>query len=79
MIPQDLIAKAYIHVSKCATHDVAIIGKHEHRDTIPIGVVDGGYPFPVLVTTEQGIEIIHNAFSNEQTDAVFRPLLEVDW
>jgi hypothetical protein len=79
IVPQDLVAKAYIHVSKCATHDVAVIGTDEHRATIPIGVVNGGYVFPVLVTTTQGIEIIHNAFGNEPTDVAFRPLLRVNW
>ncbi len=76
--PADLIAKAYIHRNKCETHDVAIIGRDEHRVRIPIGVVDGGFGFPVLVTTLQGIEIIRNAFSSAQTDAAFRDL-EVNW
>src|SRR4051794_7650281 len=46
--PSDLVAKAFVHVNKCATHDTAIIGKGEHRATIPIGVRDGGYNFPVM-------------------------------
>jgi hypothetical protein len=75
VVPADLIAKAYVHVSKCATHDVTVIGKDEHRTTLPIGVVDGGYGFPVMVTTPTGMEIIQNAFSDQPTDAVFRPLV----
>ena len=78
VVPNDLRAKALIHPAKCVTHDVAIIAKHEHRGTIPIGVVAGGYLFPVLVTTATGIEVAHGAFSSAPTDAVFRPLV-VDW
>jgi hypothetical protein len=76
--PNDLVAKAFVHVNKCATHDIAIIGKDEHRATIPIGVQNGGYTFPVLVTTAAGMEIILNAFSHAPTDGVFRPL-NVNW
>jgi hypothetical protein len=78
VVPADLIAKAFVHVSKCATHDVTIIGKGEHRATLPICVTNGGYIFPVMVTTATGMEIILNAFTNQPTDAVFRPLT-VDW
>jgi hypothetical protein len=78
IVPNDLIAKALIHRNKCASHDVAIIGKGEHRNTLPIGVVDGAYNFPVLVVTPENMEIILNAFSSASTDAVFRPLA-VNW
>ncbi len=76
--PLDLIAKAYIHVNKCATHDVAIVGRDKHRETLPIGVQQGEYQFPVMVTTSQGMEIIYNEFSNVPTNSVFSPLL-VNW
>jgi hypothetical protein len=78
VVPADLIAKAYIHVNKCATHDVSIIGQDEHRETLPIGVVNGGHNFPVMVTAAAGIEIIRNAFTSAPTDSVFRPLV-IDW
>jgi len=78
VIPADLITKAYVHRSKCETHDVAVIGRDEHRLTIPIGIANPGYPFPVLVTTPQGMEIIHNTFSSAPTDAAFRPLV-INW
>lgn len=77
VVPRDLIEKAYIHVSKCTTHDVAIIAKNEHRDTIPIGVSNGSYTFPVLVTIPTGMEIILNQFSNAPTHGLFP--LTVNW
>jgi hypothetical protein len=78
VVPDDLIAKALIHRNKCATHDVAVIGKDEHRETLPIGIVNGGYNFPVLVISPETVEIIVNAYTSADTDAVFRPLL-VNW
>jgi hypothetical protein len=75
VVPADLIAKAYVHVSKCATHDVTIIGKDEHRDTLPIGISDGRYTFPVVVVTPTGMEIILNAFTNQRTGDLFRHLV----
>ena len=74
----DLIARAYLAPGKCTIHDVAVVGRDEHRGTIPIGITDGGYDFPVLVTTPVGIETILNQFKVQQTDAIFRPLA-VNW
>ena len=76
--PNDLIGKALVHLNKCATHDVAIIGPNEHRERLQIGVVNGGYPFPVLVVSPGRLEAILNAFVSNDTDAVFRPL-NVNW
>ncbi|HWX94050.1 MAG TPA: hypothetical protein VNY29_15590 [Terriglobales bacterium] len=73
-----MIAKAYVHVNKCTTHDIAIIGKIEHGATLTIGVVEGEYNFPLMAITPTGLEIVYNAFTNLPTDAVFRPLL-IDW
>lgn len=78
LVPQDLIAKALINVTKCATHDVAIIGKDAHRATLPLGVVNGGYGFVVMLTTATGMEIVLNAFANLPTTQVFSPLV-VNW
>jgi hypothetical protein len=78
IVPNDLIAKALIHVSKCATHDVAIIGLNEHRERLQIGVVDGGYNFPLLVVTPETLETVINRFTSADTDVVFRPL-NVNW
>jgi len=75
----DLVEKALLTRGKCAIHDFAIIGLDEHRERLPIGIRDGGYNFPVLVIVPDGIEIVLNAFHMEQTDAVFRPRLEVNW
>ena len=74
----DLVARAYLAPGKCTIHDVAVIGKDEHRDKIPIGITSGGYDFPVLVTTAVGIETILNQFKVQETDRVFRPLA-VNW
>ena len=66
----DLIARAYLAPGKCTLHDVAIVGKDEHRLTIPIGIQTGGYAFPVLIVTAAGIETICNQFKVIETDAV---------
>lgn len=75
----DLVEKALLTRNKCGVHDFTIIGLGEHRERLPIGVADGGYEFPVLVTVPNGIEPILNRFHLRETDAVFRPLLEINW
>lgn len=75
----DLVEKALLTPRKCRVHDLAIVGLDEHRARLPIGVGDGGYDFPVLVVVPNGIEPILNGFHVQETDDVFRPLLEVNW
>jgi hypothetical protein len=75
----DLVAKALLTRGKCTVHDIAVIGKDEHRQTIPIGIQNGGYNFPVLVVVANGLEILLDEFHVAATDAVFRPVLQVDW
>jgi hypothetical protein len=75
----DLVAKALLTPGKCVVHDIAVIGKDEHRERIPMGIAEGGYTFPALVATPEGLEIILNEFHIPETDAVFRPILRVNW
>jgi len=75
---EDLVAKAYLTRGKCTIHDIAVIGKDEHRDRIPIGIEEGGYDFPVLVVVADGLETILNGFHVAETDAAFRRLT-VNW
>jgi hypothetical protein len=79
VIQQDLTQRAMLLADECTTHNVTIIGVNEFRERIARGVDDSGYTFPVLVVTNTGLELIRNAFSEPQTDAVFRPALNFDW
>lgn len=79
IIQQDLTQRAMLAADECATFNVTVIGVHEFRDRIALGVDNGGYTFPVLIVTDAGIELIRHGFAEPQTDAVFRPLLNINW
>ncbi len=44
-----------------------------------MGIAQGGYTFPVLLASDDGIAIHRNRFVPNEMDAVFRPLLAIDW
>ena len=75
----DLTQRAMLAADECGAHDVSIIGLEQFRERIARGVDDGGYPFPVLMVTDAGLELIRNAFSVAATDRAFRPALNFDW
>jgi hypothetical protein len=75
----DLRERAGLAPDEIAAHDVAIIGKQEYADRFAIGVERGEYTFPVLLASDDGIAIHRNRFVPDQTDGVFRPILEIDW
>jgi hypothetical protein len=75
----DLRDRAYLAPDETETHDVAIIGKQEYAERFAMGVDQQHYPFPVLLVSDEGVAIHRNRFVPDQTDDVFRPILEVDW
>lgn len=44
-----------------------------------MGIAQGGYTFPLLLVTDDGLAIHQNRFRPNETDAVFRPLLAINW
>jgi hypothetical protein len=75
----DLRERAHLAPEETTTHDVAIIGRQEFAGRFPIGIDDGRYQFPVLLASDDGISIHRNRFVPDQTDAIFRPRLDIDW
>ena len=75
----DLRERAGLAVEEIGSHDVGVIGLEEYRERLAMGINEGGYTFPLLLATEQGLAIHMNRFIRNETDAVFRPLLEINW
>lgn len=75
----DLRERAGLAVEEIGSHDVAVIGLEEHHERLAMGINQGAYTFPLLLATDRGLVIRLNRFIPNETDAVFRPLLEVNW
>ena len=75
----DLTQRAMLARENCTTHDITVVGLGEHRDRLAQGIEAEGYPFPVLVVTEAGLEKIRNQFSEPSTDGLFQNTLDIDW
>lgn len=75
----DLRQRAVLAVDETGSHDVAVIGLQEHRERLMIGLAEGPYEFPFVLVTDDGLAIHHNRFQQNLTDAVFRPLLTINW
>ena len=75
----DLRERAGLAVEETGSHDVAVIGLEEHAERLTMGIAQGPYTFPLLLVTDNGLAIHQNRFRPNETDAVFRPLLAIDW
>jgi hypothetical protein len=75
----DLRERAVLAVEETGSHDVAVIGLQEHAERLTMGIAQGPYTFPLLLVTDDGLAIHQNRFQPNETDAVFRPLLAIDW
>lgn len=75
----DLRERAGLAVEETGSHDVAVIGLQEHAERLTMGIAKGPYAFPLLLVTEDGLAIHENRFRPNETDAVFRPLLAINW
>lgn len=75
----DLVTKAFLTTAESSQHDVCVIGKDEHRDRLPLGVTRGGFSFPVLVVTTDGLEKVFNRFSNPDLETLFDPTYAIDF
>ena len=79
IVQQDLTQRAMLDAEECATHNVTIVGLHEFRDRIILGVDNGRYTFPVLIVTDGGMELARNTFSEPRTHEFFSQPLVIDW
>ena len=75
----DLRERAGLAVEETGSRDIAVIGLQEHAERLAMGIAQGPYTFPLLLVTEDGLAIQENRFQPNETDAVFRPLLAIDW
>jgi hypothetical protein len=75
----DLRERAALAVEETGSHDVTVIGLQEHAERLMMGLAQGPYTFPFVLVTDGGLAIHHNRFQLNQTDAVFRPLLAINW
>jgi len=75
----DLRERAGLAVEETGSHDIAVIGLQEHAERLTMGIAQGPYAFPLLLVTDNGLAIHQNRFRPNETDAVFRPLLAIDW
>lgn len=62
----------------CKSHDVVIIAKIEHRDTIALGI-DNKHTFPLLCVESDGISLNLNRFSQPVINPLFTPKLKIDF
>lgn len=75
----DLRERAVLSIEETGSHDVTVVGLQEHAERLTIGIEQGPYAFPLLLVTNDGLTIHQNRFQRNETDAVFRPLLAIDW
>ena len=75
----DLSERAALAIEETGSHDVAAIGLQEHAERLTMGLAQGHYTFPLLLVTDDGLAIHQNRFQPNETDAVFRPLLAINW
>jgi hypothetical protein len=62
-----------------SAHCVVIAGKSEHIARLTLGLRNVGSEFPLLATTDAGLELVANRFHSQAIADVFDPVLEIDW
>jgi hypothetical protein len=77
VVPPDIRARVPSG-GACKGHDVVIIAKIEHRDSIAIGI-DKKHKFPLLCVESDGISLNVNRFSHAVINPVFAPKLKIDF
>ncbi|MGB8540804.1 MAG: hypothetical protein WCD49_04120 [Candidatus Acidiferrales bacterium] len=75
----DLLERATLSPEESASHDIALIGYEEFAERLAIPIDANSYPFPLLLVTDDGLDIFRNRFTPDDTDRIFRPRLEFDW
>ncbi|MGB8991706.1 MAG: hypothetical protein WCD80_06590 [Desulfobaccales bacterium] len=75
----DIITKAFLSPLSVNLHDIAIVGKNEHRERLKIGIEKRGYTFPLILETGKGLKLFYNQFQVSETTNIFKPLLKVNW
>jgi len=67
----DICDKALIPPSECKEHDVVIIGKREFQERLEHGLRNGGFSFPLLLVSQNCIQLVLNEFRRKQLNEVF--------
>ena len=74
----DLRSHAVISSNAVANHDVVIVGLDENQLRLQISLDAANSKFPLIVTTEQGLERVSQSFNEPKLESVFDPLV-IDW
>lgn len=74
-----LVNVAMVPKFAAKTFDVVVVCLAEHLDTVKIGVVKGGYRFPILSVDETGLHLAHNQFTCPKLNAIFSPTLAINF
>ncbi|MYC92176.1 MAG: hypothetical protein F4106_08690 [Gemmatimonadetes bacterium] len=61
------------------TYGVAVIGQHDHRETLRECVAESGVRPALILKTADGLVLDANPFVKAALTNIFRPLLPVDW
>ena len=75
----DLEQKAFIETRAAEDHDVAVVGRAEHKERLQKGLSEGDYSFPLLVANDDGLALSLNQFRPRELSALFTPTLGIDW
>lgn len=73
----DLIGKALLSPAECQLHDICLVGRSEHFQRLQIGVNSNQCNFPLLLVSDDGIELKLNSFCLQQINQVFQPKLVI--
>ena len=79
IVSTDLVHGAQLRATETGSHDVVIIGYEDLAARLRLGIEAEAYPFPLLGVAQDGLALLGNSFSDTQVDALFRPLLAIDW
>jgi len=70
---------AFISREAAHSHDVSIVGRSKHGERLRIGIVDGGYEFPLLLANDDGLSLEHSEFRVSPLNSEFSSGLNIDW
>jgi hypothetical protein len=59
--------------------DVVVVCLAEHLETVKIGILKGGYRFPMLSVDGVGLHLAHNQFTCRKLNEVFAPTLPINF
>lgn len=78
-VNQKNLETAFISREAAHSHDVSIVGRSKHGERLRIGIVDGGYEFPLLLANDDGLSLEHSEFRVSPLNSEFSSGLNIDW